>query len=199
MRMPNSPTESYDVEILYDYYFNIEDENRPNLTPILFYAHENEGFFSAEQRFRKKYHTSTTNLFDNFKSNWSTLKKYHIRDKKYLGAAGTIFRYTIDEETVTQYFPIIITCFNEESDFKEWYQSYNLTFVVNIKELNSVENKLIRPKILKLIEYYQEIYNYDVIFTTDVKKYCINSKPKLKFKSIKEQAEYLKNLVLETV
>jgi len=195
MRLPYNNNYS-ENERLYEFpYF--KDDEKSILTPLVF-CQNNIDYLEYYPYFNQRYHKTYTNLVDKFLSNSGTMEIFKIKNKSYLSGCGNIFRYTINEDTTLNYFPIIITCFDEQSTIED-YNMKKLTFVVNINELNNPDNKSMKPKLIKLMEQYTKNNDFNVIYTKDVEKWCFSPNPKLKFKSIKEQNEFLDKLVEETV
>lgn len=186
------PHESYNFTENYEYFFSIE--NRPLYTPIIFHNQEKTGYLKYKEHFYSKGHKNYPYLINHFTNRGETgLEKFHIKNCKFLVSKGTIFRYEVDENTTVEtIFPIVIFCFDEYTD---WNSTKGYKIVIDNNQLNHPQCKALKPKILKIVDKYLTNHESDVIYTNDVKKFCFNKAQKLKFKSIKEQKEFLKNLV----
>ena len=190
MRTPYS-TPTSNIDIL-EYYFNIEDIKKPLFTPLVFYNCKTEGFIQYDKNFYKRKHITYSQLLNGFENNDVCLRKYIIKNLKYASCCGTIFRYEEGEDTIHRWFPIVIACFDESTNF-DVQHIYNLKFVVSNQELNNPVNKLLRPKIMKLLNSYGD--KHEVIFTNDLERWCFNRVEKLQFKSIKEQTQFFNKLI----
>jgi len=183
-----------DIKESYEYYFDITDGKRPIFTPVMF-ANQNEScFLRYKQNFSNRYHNTSKSVIKNFQSGYSHLERFKIRNIWYLVARGTIFRMEIGEDTIEKLYPLIIFCFDENTN---WDTKTGYKIVINNKEWSNPDNKTIRPKLSKIVDIYEK--DSDIIYTNDIIKYCFNTPEKLKFKSIKEQSEFLSSLAKQTV
>lgn len=191
MNEPYDNTSSSSFIENYEYYFDILD--KPLFTPVIFHNCEESAYLKYKENFYQRYHKSHPSLLNHFLYGNTGLEKYIIKEQKFLVGAGTIFRFEVDSHTITEtIFPLILICFDEQTN---WDTKKNYKIVVNNQEFNHPLNSKLKPKLLKILEEYKNKHNSDIIFTNDVKKYCFNKVEKLKFKSIKEQKEYLNKLV----
>ncbi len=193
----NEPRVGYNYNTIesYEYYYDIED--RPLFTPICFINEETSAYLKYSERFTPRYHKSYTNLLDNFKNSSTILEKFIIKNCKFLVSQGIIFRWEEDAETTSdKLYPLIVFCFDEETD---WTQKKKYKIIIDVNQLSHSDCKSLRPKLLKLLEEYTIKYDADIIYTKNLKQYCFNTYKKKKFKSIKEQKEYLNSLVEEAV
>ena len=186
----------YDSEKdLHDWYFDIQDLKRPLFTPVIFGLEDSSANLTVENYFRNRYHKTTSSLIGYLFNGYRVMHEYRLKTVKYYVGRGIIMR--IQEDLATgecEYKPLIIFCFDENTDFTA---QKGYTIIVSPEEINSPVNKPLKSKIMTILSQYEK--NSQIIFTNDVKKWCFNTVDKLKFKSIREQSEFLSNLVDTTL
>lgn len=195
MRKPQDST-CYRPGKAFQFYFNIEDSNRPLFTPTMFYWKNQPCYIEYNQDYSNRGHKNYPNLLNSFYGYNAYLEQFRIKDRKYMAGNGMICRHEHTEEHVDNIYPIAILCFDENTD---WDNRKKFKLILNTSELDHSLNKVIRPKLIKIAGLYITNYQSDVIYTNDVMKWCFNQAPNLKFRSIKEQRDFLTKLVEETV
>lgn len=181
-----------ELNTLFDWFFDIQDNKRPALTPICFQNNcESSTNLKSNTYFTSRGHKTTVDLLNHVKNGDFYLEEFRIKQTRYYVGKGIILRIKQNPDTKEEsYQPLLIFCFDEKTNLDN---TTGYKILLDRDEIEKEENKTLKPKLYKFIESYYS--NNDIIFTKDVKSWCFNTRETLKFKTIKEQTHFLSTLV----